>query len=153
VPSIGRSRACGRELGGPGSVGRGPPRASTQLPSPGVSEGLRLRCGVVVRPFAALADGGSAMTSCDQRFRDAWSAGGGTPRIPPSYSGAFPQVTALDNSLGEVAALAVIHIRPGQALLLDKVELGGIEPLRGCVRRTCAGAIAPGQSAFSSVLQ
>ena len=33
------------------------------------------------------------------------------------------------------------------------VELGGIEPLRGCVRRTCSGAIVPGQSAFLSVLQ
>ena len=33
-------------------------------------ERLRLRCRVVVRPFSALPDGGSACTRCDLRFRD-----------------------------------------------------------------------------------
>lgn len=33
------------------------------------------------------------------------------------------------------------------------VELGGIEPLRWCERRTWSRDIVPGQDAFSSILQ
>ena len=36
---------------------------------------------------------------------------------------------------------------------ITKVELGGIEPLRGCVCRTCSRAIVPGHGTFSGVRQ
>ena len=38
--------------------------------SPEYRERLRVQCRVVVRPFSALSDGGSACTRCDLRFRD-----------------------------------------------------------------------------------
>ena len=55
--------------------------------------------------------------------------GVGNPHIPPAGLGSFPLVTALRVDRGESAALMVCYKRPGQSLFLDKVELGGIEPL------------------------
>ena len=60
-----RSRSMSRALGRAAFS-----RIHTVAPSPEYRERLRLQCRVVVRPFSALPDGGSACTRCDLRFRD-----------------------------------------------------------------------------------
>ena len=72
------------------------------------------------------------------------------PRVP---FGRISLVAALRADRGESDPLMTCYKSAGQRLVLDKVELGGIEPLRGSVRRTWSRTILPGHDTFSRVRQ
>ena len=60
-----RSRSMSRAWGRGSLLAHPHRRAITRI-----EREASLRCRVVVRPFSAMPDGGSAWTRCDLRFRD-----------------------------------------------------------------------------------